>query len=195
MYHAGLITQLWTAALMRNSYEWIALSSGDCRNDRVSTPLISVLTAGHSSMSVPRPRSFVHPSWFGWTAHPGRLGKLHGSGDVDCRMLIREHTSSTSMTAPSDAGTWRRIEWVYTLFVGGPAASVGRRRQYSRSRLWSIKWCHIQWVLSPLTQISRPRLYSTYNDISETIQDSAIVLWNGNRNSYVIYRMVPFQWS
>ena len=29
---------------MRNSYEWIALSSGDCRNDRVSTPLISVLT-------------------------------------------------------------------------------------------------------------------------------------------------------
>jgi len=41
MYHAGLITQLWTAALMRNSYEWIALSSGGCRNDRVSTPLIS----------------------------------------------------------------------------------------------------------------------------------------------------------
>ena len=30
MYHAGLITQLWTAALMRNSYEWIALSSVHC---------------------------------------------------------------------------------------------------------------------------------------------------------------------
>jgi len=27
MYHAGLITQLWTAALMRNSYEWIELNS------------------------------------------------------------------------------------------------------------------------------------------------------------------------
>ena len=64
MYHAGLITQLWTAALMRNSYEWIALSSVDCRNDRVSTPLISVLTEGHSSMSALRPGSFVRRSWF-----------------------------------------------------------------------------------------------------------------------------------
>ena len=119
MYHAGLITQLWTAALMRNSYECIALSSGDCRNDRVSTPLISVLTGGHSSMSALRPGSVVRRSWFCWTAHPDRLGQLHGSGDVDCQMLIREHTSSISMTAPSYAGTWRRIEWVYTLFVGG----------------------------------------------------------------------------
>ena len=106
MYHAGLITQLWTAALMRNSYEWIALFSGDCRNGRVSTPLISVLTGGHSSMSAPRPGSFVRRSWFCWMAHPDRLGQLHGSGDVDCQMLIREHTSSISMTAPSDAGTW-----------------------------------------------------------------------------------------
>ena len=133
MYHAGLITQLWTAALMHNSYEWIALSSGGCRNDRVSTPLISVLTGGHSSMSALRPGSFVRRSWFCWTAHPDRLGQLHGSGDVDCQMLIREHTSSISMTAPSDAGTWRRIEWVYTLFVGGPATSVGRHEE--------SKWC------------------------------------------------------
>jgi len=133
MYHAGLITQLWTAALMRSSYEWIALSSGRCRNDRVSTPLISVLTGGHSSMSALRPRSFVRRSWFCWTAHPDRLGQLHGSGDVDCQMLIREHTSSISMTAPSDAGTWRRTEWVYTLFVGGLAASVGRHEE--------SKWC------------------------------------------------------
>ena len=135
MYHAGLITQLWTAELMRNSYEWIALSSGGCRNDRVSTPLISVLTAGRSSMSALRPWSFVHCSWFCWTAHPGRLGQLHSSGDIDCQMLIREHTSSIRMTAPSDASTWRRIEWVYTLFVGGPAASVGRHEE--------SKWCGI----------------------------------------------------
>ena len=96
MYHVGLITQLWTAALMRNIYEWIALSSGGCRNDPVSTPLISVLTGGHSSMSALRPGSFVRRSWFYWTTHPDRLGQLHGSGDVDCQMLIREHTSSIS---------------------------------------------------------------------------------------------------
>ena len=61
---------------MRNSYEWIALSSGGCRSDRVSTPLISVLTGGHSSMSALRPGSFVRRSWFCWTAHPDRLGQL-----------------------------------------------------------------------------------------------------------------------
>ena len=125
---------------MRNSYEWIALSSGDCRNDRVSTPLISVLTGGHSSMSALRPGSFVRRSWFCWTAHPDRLGQLHGSGDVDCQMLIREHTSSISMTAPSDAGTWRRIEWVYTLFVGGPAASVGHHEESEWCGCTSASW-------------------------------------------------------
>ena len=86
MYHAGLITQLWTAALMRNSYEWIALSSGDCRNDRMSTPLISVLTGGHSSMLSLRPGSFVRRSWFCWTAHPDRLGQLNQEHSKTSRM-------------------------------------------------------------------------------------------------------------
>ena len=53
MYHAGLITQLWTAALMRNSYEWIALSSVHCATTAENGVMTKGLCSGGGLTSSP----------------------------------------------------------------------------------------------------------------------------------------------
>jgi len=51
-----------------------------------------------------------------------------------------------------------------------------------RDRTSSIKWCHFQWPwIAPNQIVSSARHYSTLN-ISKTVQDRDIVIWNTNRN-------------